>query len=92
MKNIVISGDYLSCKIKHTNEHVYISVKNSLALFISPRTIKRADILYTDNKNRYSVKIFFKNLKTSVLDIDQHLFSILMKSLSHKNHEKFLNK
>lgn len=82
MQNIVVSGDYLSCKIMQTNKHIYISVEDSMAVFINSNTISRSEFLYTDNENRYSVKIYFNNLKVSVLEIDKFLYDILIKTLS----------
>ena len=81
MNNFVVSGDYVGCKVKHTNNHLYIHFKNSLAVFISMNTITNYELLYSDNKNRYCLKIYFKNKKISVLEINKSLYNLLIKSL-----------
>ena len=82
MNNFVSSGDYIGCRVKHTNKRIYLEVQNFLAVFIDSNTINSFEVLYTNNKNRYSVRINFKNQTSSVLELNKYLFQMLISSLA----------
>ena len=82
MINIIVNGEYIGCKIKRTYQCLYIELQNSQILLLNSSFIFNFEILYTDNKNRFSVKFYFRNKKTSLAEIDKRNYHTLIKSFS----------